>query len=1258
MWTVALEGDKESGEEWTVMNLRERGSACLTAILVAFFAARIFAGKGEAVDDPLGVVPEGYHLYAYDDCGVPDRQPHMRMDDSYLWTFATSDTSADEKSRSAIFSKKQVRAVYNDLDPRRSYVIAVTYANDHVYKRVQSLEANGVQIHGPHAIPKGAAERIIYRIPETVTGDGRMALDFKLHGEANVTVSVIELWATGKPAAELHFDSVSGLYSDLAGRVCDMSYEAAPGTRVRLLDTNGSELATTQTAVDGRFAFARDTFDRPTLTGDVRLVASKDDATTEVQLARSELSFKPMRYRPIPTHVRGLPQHELSLDGTWRIDPKPGTEVKQRPLNAVEWADFKVPGQWAEQGFEIPQDKPAALAREFTVPKEWAGYRIFIRFDAIHAGTHYWLNGKPLGYSENLFTPVEWEITGLAEPGQTSRLDLEMTVATASERLSHSSGYTGHTLGGIDRAVRLYALPKLHISTLHLTASLDMNYRDGELLAELGVDNPDAATINGIAVVAELYDAGGKLVQHSVPRVETDTLQPGLNLVSIKSQVPNPLKWNAEQPNLYRLVFELQKDGKMLERIERNIGFRKIELKDRQLYVNGAVVKLAGVCRHEIDPLSGRADTARHAEEDVKLFKSANLNHIRTSHYPPTQELLDACDRIGLYIEPEAPLCWVAPPNDLADLKHILAPTSAMVDYCHTHPSVIIWSLANESHWSQLFDYSNKLCKQLDPSRPTTFNHPFSNADKENADIVNRHYLRMPYDEELKNDPRPFLHGECFFEVYHERTDVAINPGLRELWACGNADPVSEWGKYCAASLETTGLHPGVPPGGWAQIYASKHFIGSEIWSGVDDIFVLPGGKIVSCENGNARWGLIDGWRRPKPELYYSKLIFSPAWFPVRKVDYTPGQKTVRVPVENRYSFTDLKDLRFEWEAWGTSGTVACNVPPRTNGDVELPVAADAKEGDRILLRVLKANGDLVNALKVTLGRAVVPNIPIPGGAPLKVTRDGATQLIEGKGFALVFDTERGDFVTTDPRHTAAAMRFPSVHVTRFDFGDLDPKAPPYAVFPDAATRKVASTQLRETTAGLEINVHDRYDDFAGSMTWLLDGSGIGQLNYDYVYSGEDMNTREAGVRMPLKPACDKVSWRRWSEWDVFPDDAISRTEGEAEARRPAAYGTHLEGTRPTWPWRWDETELGTNDFRAIKLNIYEAALVARDGSGVRVHAKADAHIRPCLNADGVMLHVLSQCRLGPVLLKKGEHVKGSFAVSLQSVPSFAMATE
>jgi hypothetical protein len=822
-----------------------------------------------------------------------------------------------------------------------------------------------------------------------------------------------------------------------------------------------------------------------------------------------------------------------------------------------------------------------------------------------------------------------------------------MIVATASERLSCSSDYTQHSLGGIDRAVRVYALPKLQISSLHLNAGLDAAYRDGELQVDLGVDNPDQSVQSNVQARLRIYNSDGKEIKHSVPKMELGPAQPGVNKVSIESRVVNPLKWNAEQPNLYRLDIELAKDGKVLERIERHIGFRQIEIKGSQLYVNGARVKLAGVCHHEIDPLTGRADTMRHAEEDVKLIKSANLNDVRTSHYPPTQEFLDAADRYGLYIESEAPFCWVAPANDLTDLKAILTPTSAMIDYNHAHPSVLVWSLANESHWSGLFENSARVCKQLDPTRPTTINHIFSNEGKVTCDIMNRHYQKLPYDEILRDDPRPLMHGECFFLVYHERTDVAINPGLRELWAFGSADPASDWSKSCIKNLNGhEELLPGIYPGAWGYICKSDRVIGSEIWAGVDDVTFLPGGKVGSSENGNAYWGLIDGWRRPKPELYLSKFVFSPVWFPVRELAFSPGQASVRVPVENRYSFTDLSQFDFIWEMNGAKGKTRISLPPASKGEIEIPIRKGTPEGATLVVRAMNGRGEIVNAT-LSLGHRQPAPLPQPQTGAPEWNDNGKLITIRGRGFSLVLDRTTGDFDAANPRHKAPIVTFPSLHITRHDFGDLDPKKPPYAVFPDAKTRRFESLEVKEEAAGLRLIVHDRYESFAGSTSWLIDRDGRGVIACDYTYTGQPMDTREAGIRFLLKGACDEVKWRRWSEWGAFPPESISRTEGAARAHRDKKWGAAHWNVRPAWPWSLDETELGTADFRSIKYNIYEAALVSPDGSGLSAHANGDAHFRAALAPGGVAAHLLWRCPLGQVPLKPNDRLLGEFVVRL-----------
>ena len=188
-----------------------------------------------------------------------------------------------------------------------------------------------------------------------------------------------------------------------------------------------------------------------------------------------------------------------------------------------------------------------------------------------------------------------------------------------------------------------------------------------------------------------------------------------------------------------------------------------------------------------------------------------------------------------------------------------------------------------------------------------------------------------------------------------------------------------------------------------------------------------------------------------------------------------------------------------------------------------------------------------MNVASIQLGRKTEKPLPLPEAGPPQLHDDGNTVLIEGKGFALVFDKKSGDFNAADPRHRSPILHFPTLHVTRYDFGDLAGPVPSLTPFsPDAKTRAVEEVTVQSRPEGLEIRVRERFDHFAGSTTWRIDKNGMGRVRYDYTYSGSDMNTREAGVRFALKPACDSLAWRRWSEWEVFPEDSICRTVGHA----------------------------------------------------------------------------------------------------------------
>jgi hypothetical protein len=1230
-----------------------RGTGLALGLLAALALARAAANAGEAaVDHRIDAIPAGYTLQAYDDCGVAALQPHLQMlGDTYLFTYGTHDNDGDLRARSAAFSYKVLALAYEGLDPERSYALALVYATDQVYKRVQSLWANGVELHPPLPLPKGRAIRVQVRVPEGIVEDGRLALEVRIHGEVNATASEVELWSDGPaPAGSLQVTSVWGVQSALIGRVVDLRYAGIPGAAVEL--RRGAEpdpLARTVASADGAFRFV--TGDLALAPGDeLRLTASAAGTQALYTVPPDRRDFTPVTYRPLPATVDGLTAHRLSLDGTWRLNLANPASPGSSDLAGQGWHDVRVPGQWRQQGFEVPPEQTVAMARVFEVPPEWAGYRLFLRFEAVHAGTTYWLNGKRLGYSECLFTPVEWEVTGAVLPGKPNRLDLEMKVATISEQLSYSSGYAFHNLGGIDRTVSLLALPKVHVRSLRLFTDLDAAYCDADLRLLVTLDSPDEAAVEGLSLTVDLRAPDGQPVAHSRPLLELDAVARGATEVLLVSRVDKPLKWNAEQPNLYALAIELRANGRALERIERSLGFRKVEVKGGQVCVNGAVVTLAGACHHEVDPLSGRADTAKHAERDVELLKQANLNTIRTSHYPPTRELVEAADRIGMYVEVEAPFCWVAPTEGVEHLWEILTPTTAMLDTYNSHPSVLFWSVANESDLNEAFVIANRLVKELDPSRLTTFNHPFGKAENEvHFDLANRHYPGLPYEAAAPDTAQPLVLGEYNFPVCHEQTDVMINPGLRELWGHGHADPGSAYAKECAESFARPPLKPGTPPGAWTAIRASTRVAGGMIWASHDDSFYFPDGTHAGYSWVHGFWGLIDAWRRPKPEWWLAKLIYAPVWFPKRQVGFVAGQSEAIVPVENRHAFTDLNDLRFAWELDGRTGLADVALPPALAGEIAIPVPAGTRPGQTLVVRCSDKTGRLVTAAAIVLGEPEAVVVP-KAQAGFPEWHDGGRRIgARGRGFALVFDRQTGALESQDPAHTAAIVEAPALHLTRYDFGDLaGPKAEPYEVLPKGATRVVDQVGIRARPGGLEITVRDHYEGFAGSVTWLIDRDGLTTVRTDYTYSGHDTNLREVGVRLRLAPGCDRIRWRRWSEWGgVFPDDSISRTEGTALAWRPGTQGPDTEGVAPTWPWSQDQTALGTADFRSIRFHVYEAALTDANGRGARALARGDRHVRASLDPAGVWLHLLSHCPLGQVPLKAGDRIADEFTLQL-----------
>jgi len=769
------------------------------------------------------------------------------------------------------------------------------------------------------------------------------------------------------------------------------------------------------------------------------------------------------------------------------------------------------------------------------------------------------------------------------------------------------------------------------VSSLHIDTILDDKYRNAELKLKLAIDRAGQST-RGIRVRLTLLDPAGKEITIAPSEFQLEQLISESSEVTLKAKVDNPLKWNAEKPHLYRLKMELLQNEKVLETIKRNVGFRRLEVKGGKLLVNGQPVILAGINRHEIDSLTGRADTVKHARIDAKLFKEANINYIRTSHYPPTKEFLDACDQTGIYVEVEAPFCWTrnhkAWENNPNYLRYFMEPTAAMLEYHRNHPSVIIWSLSNESgrtpneqetdipanYWGTL-----NYCHKSDPSRPVCFNNEWA-KDGGKCDIAILHYQNPPFTNapHLKQDNRPIILDEYWHIPTYQPTELSIDPGRR-----------IQWGLYGNASNST-----------WNTLMKTKNVIGAAIWAGIDEVFLLPDGKTT----GYGPWGIIDVWRRKKPEWWLTKIAYSPVCIKIRQVDYRPGQSEVVIPVENRYSFTNLGQLKTTWQIGAHTGQLSLDIPALSQGEIKISLERlkDVEAGQFLELRFYNDDEKIISANRIQLGENKLVNIPQPVAGCPEVTEENNFLHIEGNNYKLVLDKKTGQFV--DKTTNVPLLGFPTIHATRKELGFSGTISRPYTEYPDMSSGVIKSVIIDKREKALSVTLHNRYTDFEGSVEWLIDKEGKGIVSYDYIYRGEKVPAREAGIRFVLDRQCQTIKWHCSNSETIYPKGHIGRLKGTAKAIYEGSVDYLSSAIAPQWPWSLDMSERGTNDFRCTKFHVYNASIFNSENTGLAVISDGNVHVRASLVPEGVQFHILD---VSPVSLDEGTRLRGNFNVQI-----------
>lgn len=936
-----------------------------------------------------------------------------------------------------------------------------------------------------------------------------------------------------------------------------------------------------------------------------RVTASVELAQPGVPAHETHFQFDAagFQYGLTPENLDG---HRIDLDGQWRFAPDPPTNFWEPSFDDEHWSSARVPGHFVMQGFQSI-DVVGGYRRHFRTPPGKG--RLKLRFEGVYSGAEVWVNGHRVAYHEGGALPFEADITDALER-RDNLLAVRVTEHTVvSDHLDKMSEYADFPLAGIMRPVWMRWVPPVHIGALAVTTVFDAVYRDGKVNARIAVVNESADPLPETILELRLTDPTGRPAssEEGAAAIHVGAWQRAETNLSLF--VPAPRHWEAEHPNLYVLETILKTKGKVLDRVAQRIGFRQTEVQGNQLLINGRPVKIRGTCHHDSDPRLGRAVTEALTRRDLELIKEANLNGLRTSHYPPFPALPDIADELGLYVEEEGSFCWADSTDDRRLTPRIMQLNAEMVARDRNHPSVFIWSVCNESGFGYGLDQSHQWMRATDPSRPNAG----SWAPTGSLEIVAAHNpITIAGIRKLGSLSEPVLWDEawCIFQgIWGDAGEMWLDPGIRD---------------YYAEPLQPI----------FSQMMRSRNIAGTQIWAWSDDLFCVPNrgleyGRHYTpshfIENeyrlpdrglvGDAPWGVVDGWRRKKPEFWITKKLQSPVKIADAPVPLPEPGQPIRIRVENQYDFTDLSELKMNWQIDHERGTATANVPPHQVGVIEISPSRPPLAGQDLRLSIRDSQGRLVDAYRLPLGEARphIPSFKLPTEAPLRIVSEtylaGRGKRIIGKDFELAFDQPTGRLRRAVGFGQALLLELPHLHVL--------PSATPFSPLPDTSSWRLRTLNIRPDGRNVRVELRGSYHAFDGGYDVLITPKGQITVHSSFQYHGEKFLARETGLAFSVPLDCDLLRWQRQAEWSVYPEDHIGRPSGQTRA-----FVRHATRLPPTWPWSKDNSPMGCNDFRSTKRHIYWVSISYPDGPGVWVESDGSQHARAMVQSDRISMHI------------------------------------
>lgn len=719
-----------------------------------------------------------------------------------------------------------------------------------------------------------------------------------------------------------------------------------------------------------------------------------------------QINREPARAAFTPFHAQ-KGDCSICLDGTWKFrwTPVPDeriVEFYQTDFNDKDWVGFPVPANWEVNGYGTPIyvsagypfkiDPPRVMGepkvdyttykernpvgqyrRSFQLPAGWeARGQTLLRFEGVMSAFYVWINGERVGYSQGSMEPSEFNITNYLHAGE-NQIALEVYRYSDGSYLEDQDFWR---FGGIHRSIHLLHTPDIRIRDYAVrTLPVSTDYQDFILQIDPQFSVYRGMTGKGTTLQGVLKDASGREIatlkgdvedildlEHKAGRMNEWYPQRGpRKLGRMSATIKSPKRWTAETPYLYKLHLTLlTAEGEVIEQVEQAVGFRSVEIRNGQLLVNGAPVRFRGVNRHEHDPRTARVMSEERMLQDILLMKQANINAVRTSHYPNVSRWYELCDSLGLYVMDEADIEEHGLRGTLASTPDwhaaFLDRAVRMAERDKNHPSIVMWSMGNESGYGPNFAAISAWLHDFDPTRPVHYEGAQGaggEPDPKTVDVISRFYTRVK--QEYLNPG--IAEGED-----KERAENARWERLLEIAERTNDNRPVMTSEYAHSMGNALGNFKEY----WDEIYSNPRMLGGFIWDWVDQgIYkTLPDGRIMVAYGGDfgdkpnlkafCFNGLLMSDRETTPKYWEMKKVYSPVELRVESGE---------LRVTNRNHHTDLSQYRCLW-------TLSIDGKQKDQGEITLPEVAPG-ESETIPLPVSiagkKASAKATSDLRLTI---------------------------------------------------------------------------------------------------------------------------------------------------------------------------------------------------------------------------------------------------------------------------------------------------